>query len=292
MPRKSTPPNSHGKDLERAVKGIEEVIYRNQPELRGRKVDLDGNWRFKHVGAGHEIDLLVTVDAGTASEERHVYECKNRNEPTDKDTIIVLIYKLNALGAKSGMLISRNFTSGAEAIAASDPRIKLVHFTDEFTTVLDEVQWTAISIDSSMAPTTVTFKEAWAGAMHLRPSLPAVMRGSQTTFGEVVNSMADRKFEEILRMDDMRLPEGLHSMVTSCREVFGPMEFLLGGCDVMFLQIELPFLLSVRVARLHAKFNVEGRGASYRLDWDPDPFEGHTHSLEIITKPVPLPGRT
>lgn len=281
---------STGKDLEKAVKTIEEVIFRNQPELRGRHVELVGNWRFRHLGAGHEIDLIVKVDEGTQKQEIHAYECKNRSEPTDKDVIIVLIYKLNALGAKSGMVISRSFTSGARAIAASDPRIRLVHFTDEFATILDDVQWVSFSIQSRTAPTNVTFKDAWATAMPLHPDMPAILSGWRTTFKEVVNTMADRKFEEILRTPHSK-PEGIHPMCTFCEAVFGPLELLIGGCEVMALQVELPYLVSIRIAKLYAKFSVEGRGATYRLDWPKDPFEGNTYSVEIVTKPLPLTAR-
>jgi len=275
-----------GKDLELAVKAIEEVVFRNQPELRGRKIDVVANRRFKHVGAGHEVDLFITVDAGTAAEERHAYECKNRNEPTEKDDVIVFRYKVDALGAKSGTMISRRFTSGAKAIAASEPRIRLVEFTQEFTTILDEVQWVAFSVQSLTAPTDITFRDAWATAMPLYPNIPAVLAGRRTTFRQVVDALADAEMATILKVQH-NLPEGIHAKTTRYEEFYGPMDLLIGGCEVMRLHIALPYLIYARVAQLHAKFSVDGRGAAYWLDWTKDPFGGKSYSLEIITKPIP-----
>lgn len=78
-------------------------------------------------------------------------------------------------------------------------------------------------------------------------------------------------------------------MRTGCSELFELMELLIGGCEVIAVSVDLPYLLSIRIAQLHARFSVEGRGASYRLEWPKDPFEGKICSVEIVTKPLPHP---
>jgi hypothetical protein len=275
-----------GKALEKAVGAIEAMVFKNQPDLVGRNVTIRANKRLDDRGVHHEIDVIVYVDEGTAQQAIHAYECKNRKAPADKNDVIVFAHKMRILKAATGTVVAAKFTSDARAQAAQEPAIRLFTFTQDFWTCVDQFEWVATSYDVGTAKTTAHYRYPHPTERILTADSACLFNGRPTTLLALARSIMDEHFIGIRKSNELAALEGLHSRHTATSCEFDPGELMVDGHDVQYLSLDIPYLVSVRHARLVAKFNVHTRGGHYEFACEKDPFEGKVFSVEITTKPV------
>jgi hypothetical protein len=284
--RRMASSHQKGAALERAVRAIEEIVFKNQPNLGGRVITVRANRHINDRGVSHEIDLIVIVNEGTPNQELHAYECKNRKTPADKNDVIIFGHKMRILGAQTGTIVARKFTADAVAQAKQAPMIKLFRFTDDFRSIADELHGIATSYDIGNVQTTLHYRHPAESERTLAPSSVCVLRSETMSLLDVIRLIVDEHFKPIRQRDELVQLEGLHNKRTEATCQFDPGELIVDGHDIQYACIVIPYLISVRHTRLEAKFNVERRGGHYKLVCEKDPFEGKVFSVEIVTKPV------
>ncbi len=123
--------NEKGAALERATKAIEEMVIRSHPGLAQAPLSIRPNAIIVRNGVRHEIDPLVRINEGSPYETLQIFECKNWQEPVDKNAVTIFADKVEALNAARGTLIGRSFTRDAKAQAQSKSKLELVTFDED-----------------------------------------------------------------------------------------------------------------------------------------------------------------
>ncbi len=122
--------NQKGKELEQAVKAIEEAILTRCPEFLKRKFVIESNKIISSEGVRHEIDIYVSLPAEFGYGSTFIFECKNRKAKANKSDLIIFSEKVAATNAQGGFFIAKSFTADAVAQAKKDKRIELLHLKD------------------------------------------------------------------------------------------------------------------------------------------------------------------
>jgi hypothetical protein len=104
-----------GRALEQAVKFITETILSSTPELKGTSCSIETKVRDNSSGVLHEIDVLVKTHLNSDYEATWIFERKNWPKPVDKNEIIILAEKVEALQASRGFIVAKSLTTEAQA---------------------------------------------------------------------------------------------------------------------------------------------------------------------------------
>lgn len=276
-----------GRALERAVRVIQETIFRSDPALKGAKFTIESNQIIKVADVRHELDLLITVHPDTDFRTTFVLECKNWKAVVGKNEVIVLAEKVSAMQASRGFLFAPKFSRDAKAQAKASGCVELVQCTDNFANPLDELQFLLTTYEVG----TITVQIAERGVTPNGPPLPLEWReqlcqhhGRPIDFRTFLNEIVDRLMNDLRNENSPKHRlEGIHHSQIGSLIEFDCGEFLLGERDVARLAVNVPYTLFVRKPRLLSKVAIERRGAVFSYEFDDAQKPDRKFVLDLVT---------
>jgi hypothetical protein len=261
--------NTKGRQLEDAVRLIEESSFRDDPSLKATPPDIKIREIFTINGVRHEVDVVVRFLLGTNYETLHIFECKNWKDPVGKNEVIVLAEKVKATGAARGYLVGHKFTSDAEAQAATDARIRLISCTSDFVSPLDDIQFLATSSDFHTL--TVSIRERGKPAKEppdelQNQGLVCFLENHMISFTAYVVAEAQKALdEELAKNPTWKALVGSHSRRVIRHILYEPGEMQIGDKKIEFLAFDALFVVHIQ-PMVTSKIEVDGRGRVHYHD--------------------------
>lgn len=272
-----------GKDLEYAVRRIEESILAHNPSFAGANATIEQNKIVNVSGSRHEIDLWMVLHPGTHHEFIHIVECKNWKKPVGTKEVLALAGKRDEVGAHAASLIATKVSKDAKLLAEKH-RIKVVLVT-EFP--LWEIAAPLISHKTEGGEISVTYR-------HRDPDAPTKLAldeecevdGQSVVLSKVVDSMIGAHLQKTTGGDPRRNLPGIHTGSTSFHYPIRPERFFVGGREIAAIAATVQYSAAIHFPTIRLKLAIQGRGGICKLDYPPGAYDGQDLALEIITKPI------
>ena len=266
----STKHINKGRALEQAVKLIQETILKSSPNLKGTDFTIETNVRDTSSGVLHEIDVLVKTHPGTDYEASWVFECKNWSTAVDKNEVIILAEKVEALGASRGFIVANNLTSHAQAQLEQKKRLEFIRCTEDFLSPLTHIE--IIHSVTELLPIVLQIKDR-----NLPPSpdlrlltlnnLDCRLNRQPIDFLSYIKPHVDDLIRENAKENRTKyMNSGTHWGELSVQMSFSNGELMIGQMDVEYIVIPLQFFVEIRRKKLLSKFELEGRGRAYSFE--------------------------
>lgn len=262
--------NRKGRELEEALRFIQETILRNDPKFKGIAFSAEPNKIIIVSGVRHEIDLLVRTLPGSQYEAAWLFECKNQQDPVGKDQIMLLAAKVNALGANRGILVANQLTRDAQAQIKLESRLRFVSFTQDFLGSFDDSQ--LLHVVQKPQSIKIHFKERGVPpvdppAMIAWKEVKFCLNGKKISFAEFVKPHVDQIGASVREeFQHSPRPNGEYVDGQAVEIRFDPEEFTMDGIDAEYMIIEVRFDITVRRQKVISKFELEGQGRSYSFE--------------------------
>jgi hypothetical protein len=284
MPNKN---KEKGNVLEKAVALIQEVILRTDPKLAGTGFSIELNKIEIVSGVRHEIDVFVKTLRDSPYESNWIFECKNRNEPANKNDVIILAEKVKAFGANRGFLVARNFTKDAEAQVKLDGRLEFISCTDEFLNPSSNAELIqrdlgTPSLELFLKPRKVSSTEhpthlEWKGKI-------CRLKNEIINFESFLNKQAGQLILEVKNEDVHRYCfEGTHTGERVKLIEFNRGEFMIGDLDLEHIKLTVKFSVTVRKRRLISKFELKDQARVFSFE-PIDIVSGKKIEVNIVEK--------
>lgn len=222
----SAKPNAHdkGKDLEYAVRRIEESILAHNPSFAGANTTIEQNKIVNVGGSRHEIDLWMVLHPGTQHEFIHIVECKNWKKPVGTKEVLALAGKRAEVGAHAASLIATKVSKDARLLAEKH-RIKVAMVT-EFP--LLEIAAPLVSHKTEGGTISVTYRDRDPAAPTTLPlDAECVVDGETMPLSKVIDSMVGAHLQETTHNDPRRNLPGTHIASTSFSYPIRPGRFFV-----------------------------------------------------------------
>lgn len=264
-----------GTALEKAVEGIEGIILRAFPGYDEKTFRIARRKIVTVSGVKHEFDIWVEIDLGKGYRSLFVFECRNRVEKVDKNDIIILSVKAQAVSAQSAFFVARGYTKDAEAQAATDPRMKLLLARDLPSDEIDEWLHTynpefvginrkniSINMEATSSARSGTFSIPVQNAQATLGGCPIDLAAYQAAWLEVVCDAHTQKLGP-------GLPDGIYPAALEDTRTYQPGEFVIGTECIRKATVRLEIDVHVASPHIVSAFEVGGRGRALI----PAPFE-------------------
>lgn len=281
----SAKPNTHdkGKDLEYAVRRIEESILAHNPSFAGSSTTIEQNKIINVGGSHHEIDLWMVLHPGTHHEFIHIVECKNWKKPVGIKEVLALAGKREEVSAHAASLIATKVSSDARLLAKKH-RIKVALVT-EFP--LWEIAAPLISHKTEGGEISVTYR-------YRDPEAPTKLAldeecdvdGQSMPLSKVVASMIGAHLQKTTGEDPRRNLPGTHTGSTSFQYQIRPGRFFVGGREIATIAATVQYSAEIHFPTIKLKLAIQGRGGICKLEYPPGAYDGQDLALEIITEPI------
>ena len=277
-----------GRELEQAVKFIQEAILESSPEVVGKNFTIETNVREKFSGVTHEIDVLVRTNLKSDNEAIWIFECKNWSEPVDKDVVTVLADKVEAWNANKGFLVAKRITSGAEAQLKKYPRLGFIRCSESFSGPLIDVQMTHIFTDS--LPTTIKIHFRDRLSMSELPPLdyskiPCRRFGQPVDFLQFIQSEVEKVTRKDLSERNNQYKHiGTHWGHPHVLLDFQDRELELNGFAVDGIELPLFYFVINARAKICSKFELEGKGRFISFESPASDLDGKKIEFQFIQK--------
>ena len=272
-----------GRRLENAVKFIQETILSSDPQIKGSQFTIETNVRDKSSGVLHEIDVLVKTHPNSSYEATWIFECKNWAKPVDKNQVIVLAEKVEALRAGRGFLVAKSISKEAEAQFTHNPRLRFVRCTEDFWSPFNSAQILYSSI--KVWPMQVKVRQRGVPPSDNPKRFDAkIVRCRVNNEPVAFLSFLKPVVDEIIREDQNNnavryLNEGTHDRNAAKIVEFTEGEFVLDDMDVESLVVAVYFWVTVRKKKILSKFEFEGQGRVF--SFEPIESDESDENLEI-----------
>jgi hypothetical protein len=276
-----------GRVLEKAVTLIQRTILQCDPKLKGAEFSIECNKTVCVAGVRHEIDIWVKTLPGSPYEAAYIFECKNWEKPVSKNEVIILGAKVDVVGANRGFLVAHRFSKDAEAQAMSDPRLQLIHCTEDFASPFS---LELLQVVSEPHQVTVGIKERGV------PSTdnPATLEWKSETsrFNEKLvdfRSFLDQRIKETLSQYKTENPalyqaHANHLAVYSGRFVFQTGELLIGKKDVEYMDLDIQFFVNFVSKKLLSKFELKGQGRVFSFEPVESVTPGLAYEIDVVQR--------
>jgi|ERR1039458_1971637 hypothetical protein len=277
-----------GRALEQAVKFIQETILNSSPALKGTHFTIETNVRDTSSGVLHEIDVLVKTQPDTDYEAKVIFECKNWSNPVDKNAVIILAEKVEALHASRGYLVAKSLTTEAQAQIALKKRLEFIRCTEDFLSPLNGVE--IIHRVTEALPITVQIKDRnSAPSPELRSldwkTLDCRLNGEPGDFLAFIKPHIDDLIHEDEKKNHAKyINTGTHCGQVAAQLGFSPGELMLGQIDVEYIVIPLWFFVETRRKKILSKFELAGRGRAYLFEPIEDFIDGKKLEIRMVQK--------
>ncbi|MDP3072281.1 MAG: restriction endonuclease [Opitutaceae bacterium] len=262
--------NEKGHTLEKVVRAIEEMIIRETPTLRDAPFFFESRKRLVAQGVPLEIDLVVTVHRGMPYESVHIFECKNWATPVGPTEIRDFAEKIHAMGAQKGYFVARDFTTGARARAAQDPRMVLTPVTNDFVSPLQDGLFVAsehmilsLTVELTARNPSVQFGPLGPEFLHA----VAFLNGRPLVLADYLNATAERAVSKERRIRARQFTlVGDHVTRITPGVIFEPCEFIIKGIDVAQVVLYVWFTVATVPFRIISQYEVSTRGRFYTYE--------------------------
>jgi hypothetical protein len=258
--------HSKGTALELAVHAIESAILRTFPGYSERTFHIESRKLISTGGVRHEIDIWVKVDLAAGYDATFIFECRNWQDKTSKNDIIVFSEKIRAANAQRGYFVARSFTKDAVAQAANDSRVELLKVKD---LPSDEIPvpfgFHGINLEGAEASVSLQLRKA--GGRDSQPavvnptSATLVLDGEQVDWGKYVNEWvlaeADARSN---RFQSTTADEGIHELGFEAKRAFGNGRAILNDDELLAVSISGKAKVRVVKPKVVSFFEVEKRG--------------------------------
>jgi hypothetical protein len=266
-----------GDALELAVRGIEAAILRSSPALRENTFRMEGKKIIVVGGVHHEIDVHVEVDMGREYKAIFIFECKNWRDAVGKNEIIVFSEKVAAANAQKGFFVAKSFTRDAEAQAAKDSRMELLHVA-EYPADATPIPFSFHYIfqDRDKMVSTLQFVEVGTelseGVLDIA-TVNATRNGGQFNLLTFVNDWINEAVNANLNsFQSQILPQGVYKRSLEAERIFGSGELTINGKEICRARLQTRLPVNVIRPTIVSHFEVTTRGRS--ITFEPVQFGG------------------
>jgi hypothetical protein len=278
-----------GRDLERAVRFIQETILQSDPRLKGSRCTIESNKIVNVQGVHHEIDVLVSTLPGSHYESTSIFECKDWKDPVGKNEVIILAEKVHAVRANRGFLVARKITTDAEAQLRRDTRLTFIECSDNFLSPLSKMEVFHASWD--LLTTWVSVKHRGV-APRAKPdelrwkNKPCTCHGCPVEFMHLIEQQIHCLLEEYRTKNPEKFrDEGTYWGKHGCLIVFDPRDLTMDGDDIEHLAIEIQFFVTLKRKKLVSKFELKGQGQSFSFEPLNDVIPGKSIEVNVVYRP-------
>ncbi len=275
-----------GKELERAVRFIQETVLKLDPKLSGIPFSIETNKVVEKLGVRHEIDVLVKTLLESPYQSVSVFECKDWKKPVGKNEVIILAEKIDILAASRGFLVARKITKDAAAQIKRDGRIIFVQATEDFLSPLNDLQLMHASYE--MLPIRLCTKERGVPVKEYPDSLDwknAEFRanGKPLSFLTFLRPFVDKLvLEKSPETRAIQQQVGSHFDKRAQKIVFEPGELTINGRDQESMSIEVQFFVNVERRKLVSKFELKDQGRCFSFAPIPEILPGKSLQIDVV----------
>ena len=262
-----------GKDLEEAVRFIEEHTLRASPSASKASLTIESNQVFTVDDIRHEIDIYVKIDHKNSYESVYIFECKNWKTPVGKNEIIVFSEKIKAALAQKGFFVTKKLSKYAKAQALKDKRIEIIYVRDDFKSPLDSMELQAIIQSFSFAGLSVKERDVqpkekpdildwkdWKGRK-------CFYQGSPISFERHFLEMARSAITDDYNRNISKYTlEGSHNGRTCLKIIYDPGELTLGDKDFEWMLMDIQYIITIKKPRIESRFEVAKRGRVFNYE--------------------------
>jgi hypothetical protein len=281
-----------GNALEEAVNAIEEAILQMLPGTQGKTFKIESKKILVIDGVKHEIDLFVTLDLGSGYLAVFIFECKNWEDPVNKNEIIIFSEKLRAVGANHGYFIAKAFTKDAEAQAKKDNRITLRLGTEH-----DPINNSAFGIAWGVRHHYDHFamKIFPRQGMSLPPTLESSVEfkymGQSTDWETLLRPWSREAVKPIMQEFSSNKEQGAYPVEYTYTRDLSPGELTVAGADIVKMEVNVKSTVHIYHQPVISAFDVQSRGRV--VTFAPMNMDGFQVSgSKVIMLGITLPDRT
>ena len=262
--------NLIGRQLEDAVRRIEETIIESDPVLKAAGFEIRTREKIRIKGVSHEIDVVVWVNKNTAYSSLHIFECKNWRKPIGKNEVILFAETIAASGAAKGYLVGKKFTKGAEAQALQYAQLRLVHCSSDFRSPLDLLR--PVATTSDFLSLVLSVKQRGVPPQDPPNWLPkegVICRhaGGVKSLKAFALAVATEGLREHLgKGGAWPMMEGTRAQRVIRKLEFDENEFWIGDKEIEYMVLDATFLIHSRLPVVTSKYQIEGRGRVYSYE--------------------------
>jgi hypothetical protein len=278
-----------GDELEDAVHLIETVILRSNPNTKEATIIIDTKKRVTVQGVRSEIDVYVSVKLGNVPELIYIFECKNREEPVNKNDIIVFNDKIQEVGAQKGYFVARKFGIDAINKAKRYQRIELLEATDEFETLPIFVANFHIVNDIIALPNlslSILNNDAQKVGTHTFTNESHVIyKGEELLLVEFAKRIANIVKNEVMSHEPTgTFNESVYPFNRTRTFTFKRFELFVDGLECTALDTHVFWDIQVIRPKIVSKFDVKTRGRVIKVESGELPTGGNVQVSFIETK--------
>jgi hypothetical protein len=273
-----------GKDLEKAVMLIQDMILKSDPLLKGSKFTIEANKIVKVKNVHHEIDVLVKTLPGSPYEAVFIFECKNWNRKVDKETVMHLAGKVEELCATRGFLVAHDITKDARAYISNNEKLSFEMCAQDF---LNPVGFDLMHIVHDVLGVRLFFKLRGVN-IEDHPAVldvvgrPCLLKGISIELDKLIHE----EVQKLANVDQERNGNlyknpGSHHSECNVEHCFDQNSFRIGEHDIEKLTIHASFMVGVKPGKLVSQFEIKNRGRVYSLETEPDD-KGKSLKIDLV----------
>lgn len=259
---------------------------RSDPEVVGKRFEIEANKIVTVDDVRHEIDVYVKTALGSPYEATWIFECKNWKEPAGKNEVALLAHKVQALGAARGYLVAGQLGKYGRAELKRTDRVDFIPCTDQVLSPFNNLQ--LIDTVHAMSLAQVSIKQRG-----VPPKVPPEKLNYKnvrcrcegkpqtlTTFLEphIRESLA----EDARRNADKYRQPGKYRGEAAFELVGEPGELVINDLDVERMVVGLEFEVHTRRRKVQSKFEFEGRGRVFSLEPLDDFIPGKRLEVRVV----------
>ena len=277
-----------GSALERAVRLIQEAILESDPKLRGSRFTIEKNKIVEVAGVHHEIDVYVKTLPDSAFESVLIFECKDWKKPVNKNEVMILAGKVDAIRANCGFLVARRLTKDAAAQVKSNQRIRFIQCSHEIRGAFDGLD--VLDSVHNTDHASIGLKHRGVPPVELPPKIEiAAVKCRLNGQAVDIQAYANQCIHQIVAADYKAnsakyLNEGTHPSAGDIRIDFTPGQFTVNDEDIEWMTVEVRFTVTIRKRKIVSKFELEGHGAVFSYAEEEDGTFGKLPQIDIITR--------
>lgn len=250
------------------------------PDTKEATITIDTKKRVTVLGVRSEIDVYVSVKLGNGLELIYIFECKNREEPVDKNDITVFDDKIQEVGAQKGYFVAKKYGIDAINKAKRYQRIELLKATDEFETLPFVADYHQINhmpphVDLSFViktdnPQKVGIPIPFTAESKIRLLHEELLASK---YGELIQQSV---INEVMSHEPTgSFSAGAYSYDRTVKFTFRPKEVFIDGHECLALTARVSWEICLIRPRIISKFDIKTRGRVIKFESTEFPSGGN-----------------
>lgn len=290
LPALADPPLARktGKELERAVRFIQQRILQSAPKFKGTEFTIESNKIVTVSGVRHEIDVLVKTHPDSQYQSTWIFECKDWKKPVGKKEISDLKEKVRAVAANHAFLVAKKISRDAAASIAQDNRLSYIPATDNFLSPFNNLQLVHASFD--LQPIRISIKQRGTPPK----ANPDILDWrnckchSEGKILELIDYIRPFVDDLVVRQDpetmDKHMQIGTHLDRRAERLVFDDGELTFNEMPIQQMDIEVQFFITVERQKLLSKFELKNQGRCFSFAPLENILPGKSFQIDLVQR--------